>query len=264
MKIVAVLSAVNGAGSTTVAAHLATALHLQKRQTLAFDFCTDNLLRLHFGMPWSDHSGLAADLMQRRDWHKAAYRSAAGVDFVPFGKLDNEETLDRFIDWLKERPTWFANQLSTVQATHDAVVICDCPRMPATLREQVLAAADLVLLICRPETVSFASSTRIAAEVGMAHGPSTRIVLNGFDPSRRLDRDISVLLRTQHKSSLSPVVVRYDESLREALSCKQTVFDFAPSSQAAYDYTALATWTLARLGHGSTNVKSSTASARLH
>lgn len=248
MKVVAVLSAIGGAGATTIAAHLATALHLQKRQTLAFDFCTENLLRLHFGMSWNDNGGFAADLLQGRDWHKSAYRSATGVDFVPFGQLTSEESLDRLTGWLKEHPGWFRNQLSAIQAPHDTITICDCPRMPAALREQVLTAADLILLVCSPDTVSYASATRIAAEVRMAHGPSTMIVLNGFDSSRRLDRDISVLLRTQHKASLSPVVVHRDESLREALACKQTVFDFAPSSQAAYDFSALATWTLARLG----------------
>jgi cellulose biosynthesis protein BcsQ len=124
--------------------------------------------------------------------------------------------------------------------------------MPHALREQVLAVADLVLLVCSPDSLAYACATRIASDVHHAHGPSTMIVLNGFDSSRRLDRDISVLLRTQHKQSFSPVIVHRDESLREALACKQMVFDFAPSSQSAYDFSALATWTLARLGHEET------------
>lgn len=249
-KVVAVIGALGGAGATTVTAHLAVALVAQKRRALSVDFCPDNMMRLHFGMSWLDHGGFAADLLQGKEWHGAAYRSGNGHDFVPFGQLTADAELDRLVDWLRPQPYWFKEQLATLHLPSETVILCDCPRMPAVLREQCLAAADLVLLVGAPDTVSFAIAARIADGVMQEQATPTMIVLNAFDPSRRLDRDIAVLLRTQYRHAFSPVVIHRDESLREALACKQTVFDFAPSSQAAYEFSALATWTLARLGQG--------------
>jgi cellulose synthase operon protein YhjQ len=255
VEIVAVLGAVGGAGATTIAAHLSAALSLQKRNTLVFDWCADNLLRLHFGMSLNDRMGWATCLLDKADWYTAAYRSSNNVDFVPFGQLHNDGELDRLTSWLKDQPSWFRNQLNKLNLPPDTIVVCDCPRMPAALRDQVLSVADAVLLVTSPDSVSYTKTTHMVARIeAIAHAqpnaaPETLLLLNGFDSSRRLDRDISVLLRTQHKNRLSPVLIHRDESLREALACKQTVFEFAPSSQAAHDFATLATWTLARLGH---------------
>lgn len=205
-------------------------------------------MRLHLGMPLSDRAGWAVNLLEGRDWHAVAYRSGNGLGFVPFGQLHDESELDRLQDWLGRQPDWFRRQLSFLRMPDETIVVCDCPRMPAVLRTQVLSVADLVLMVTTPDSVSYAAATRVAAGVEQAAGTHMAMVLNGFDSSRQLDRDISLLMRTQHKQGLSPVVIHRDESLREAVACKQTVFEFAPSSQAAYDFTALATWTLARLG----------------
>lgn len=248
MKVVAVVGVVGGAGATTTVAHLSGALSLQHRDTLSFDFCPANFLRLHFGMSWKDNGGFASNLLQGNDWHAAAYESANGLRFVPFGTLESDAALGQLTAWLNEHPDWFKSQLAAVQTDVETIVLCDCPLTPGALREQVLTAADLVLLVCSPDTLAYACATRMASEARHAHGPATAIVLNGFDSSRRLDRDISVLLRTQYKPVFSPVTVHRDESVREAFACKQLVFDFAPSSQAAYDFSALATWILSRLG----------------
>lgn len=250
MKVVAVISAVGGAGATTVAAHLSTALSLQQRETLSFDWCWENRLRLHFGMAVSEDTGWAISLLQESDWHAAAFRSSNGLDFIPFGHLNNDDQLDQLVNRLRAQPDWFRNQLSLLRVPAETIVVCDCPRMPAVLRDQVLSVADLVLTITAPDIVSYATATHIARGAAEAGAMQTVTVLNGFDASRQLDRDISVLLRAYHKAFFSPVVVHRDESLREAVACKQTVFDFAPSSQAAYDFSALATWALARLGRG--------------
>ena len=248
MKLIAVIGVVGGAGATTTVAHLAGALSLQKRHALSFDFCPTNFLRLHFGMSWADNGGFAASLMQGEDWHAAAYHSAGGLCFVPFGTLENEAALERLTERLNASPQWLKSELAAIQTDDDTIVVCDCPLAPGALRDQVLAAADLVLLICRPDTLGYAEATRIARAAQTEHAPATMIVLNGFDPSRRLDRDIAVLLRTQYKQFFAPVIVHRDEAVREAIACKQMVFEFAPASQAAYDFSALATWTLARLG----------------
>lgn len=249
MKVVAVMGVMGGAGGTTVAANLAAGLAVHKRPTLSFDFCPDNLLRLHFGLAWNEAAGFAPALLQAQEWQSAAFRSAAGLDFVPFGQLADETDLDRLSRQLSGQPGWFRTQLAALHLPEETVVVCDTPRSHPVLRAQVLRRADLVLLVCAPDAVSYAFATQMLANADAGNGPETMIVLSGFEPARRLDRDIAVLLRTGFKSRLSPAVIHRDEFLRESLACKQTVFEFAPSSQAAHDFGALATWTLSRLGH---------------
>lgn len=249
MKVVAIIGANGGAGATTVTAHLAAALAAQNKSVLGMDFCPENFLRLHFGMLWNDGTGFAPQLLAGQPWHEAAFRSAGGVDFVPFGQLPSEAALQRLCDWFSRHPDWFGERLKEVQLPADTLVICDCPRLSATLSAQVLARADLVLVVMTPDAISYAAATQTLHAV-MAEGegaPPASIVLNAFDPSRDLDRDIAALLRTGFQRALAPVTVHRDESLREALACKQTVFDAAPSSQAAYEFSALATWVVAHV-----------------
>ncbi|HXU92879.1 MAG TPA: cellulose synthase operon protein YhjQ/BcsQ, partial [Gallionella sp.] len=71
-------------------------------------------------------------------------------------------------------------------------------------------------------------------------------LLNGFDPTRELDRDIAELLRVDLGAHLCPVTIHRDESVREALASKLSLEAYAPDSQAYDDFAALATWLIAR------------------
>lgn len=247
MRTVAVLGAAGGSGVTTVAAHLAAGLHATHKHTLAFDLSPDNVLRLHFGMTWQDPSGFAPALLAGADWHAATFRSAAGLDFVPFGQLASDPELDRLVSFFADQPMWLRKQLQQLALPPETVAVCDCPRAPVALMAQALGAADLALLVLAPDAVAYAVATRMLERIRALGGPPTALLLNGFDPARRFDRDIAVLLRSAFQDSLVPVTIHRDAFLNEALACKQTVFDFAPSSQAAHEFTAVSTWVLARL-----------------
>jgi cellulose synthase operon protein YhjQ len=243
------MGAAGGVGTTTVASHLATALMQQQRSALCFDFCPTNVLRLHFGAALDEDDGFAAALMGDRDWRDTCYSGASGVQFVPFGVLKNDGVLDQLSQRFGDQPTWFGNVLDELDLDMNTIVICDCPRWPFALRDQVLAAADLRIVVCLPDPLSLMGATRFArqthGESGSRHG---MILLNRFDAARALDRDVQLLLRRQHGHLTVPVTIHEDEYVREALAHKQTIFDYAPTSQVALEYAALATWTTARSG----------------
>lgn len=245
MSIVAIVGAAGGAGATTVTAHLATAIVQQDRPVLCFDFCPSNALRLHFGACFDDPDGFATALLAGAPWQDCAYASADGVRFLPFGAMADDAALERLCAWLQERPNWFRYSVAAIDLPADTIVLCDCPRLPAALRNQVLAAADIVLVSCAPDPLSLASATRLASQLHDA-GRVALILLNGFEAGRALDRDMQLILRRQYGALAAPVTIHRDESLREALACKQTVFDYAPASQAAQEFAALATWAIVR------------------
>ena len=246
VSVIAIIGAAGGAGATTVTAHLAAAIVQQDKAVLCFDFCPTNVLRLHFGAPLDAPEGFASALLAGLPWQHAAYASASGVRFLPFGALDDDAALERLCGWLQERPHWLRDSIAAIDQPADTIVLCDCPRLPAALRNQVLAAADIVLVSCAPDPLSLAAATRLAGPLQGNAGRFARILLNGFEAGRTLDRDMQLILRHQHATLAAPVTIHRDESVREAIACKQTVFDYAPGSQAAQEFAALATWAIMR------------------
>lgn len=246
MTVVAIIGATGGTGATTVTAHLATAIVQQNRPVLCFDFCPTNVLRLHFGAAFDDPAGFATALIAGLPWQDRAYASASGVRFLPFGALDDDAALERLCTWLQARPHWLRDSITAIDLATDTIVLCDCPRLPAALRNQVLAAADVVLVSCAPDPLSLAAATRLVGQLQGGAGRIARVLLNGFEAARKLDCDMQLLLRRQLASLAAPVSIHRDESLREALACKQTVFDYAPGSPAAQEFAALATWLIMR------------------
>lgn len=248
-NLACVIGTSGGAGASTVAAHLAAARAARKKDALALDFCPNNVLRLHFAMPWEDETGFAPALLNGSAWHEAAYCSAGGTSFIPFGQLQDDAELALLTKILAEQPDWLAQRLNEIELTPDALVVCDCPHAFPALHQQALQLADQVLIVMTPDPLSYAHATQMA--MAATDGPEISILLNGFNPARELDRDILALLRANFGGQLAPVIIHQDESLREAFACKRTVLEFAPSSQAAYEFQALATWLAAHLAHKS-------------
>ena len=246
MNVIAVIGAAGGVGTTTVASHLATAIVQQDKAVLCFDFCPTNVLRLHFGAALAEGQGFAAALLADGCWQDQAWTSASGVCFLPFGALADDAALERLSVWLEAWPSWFRDNIARIDLPADTIVVCDCPRLPAALRKQVLAAANLTLVVCAPDPLSLAAATRIASQSRDTEGHESAILLNGFQAARTLDRDMQLLLRRQHQNLCVPIVIHRDESLREALAHKQTIFDYAPDAQVALEFSALATWVIVR------------------
>ena len=255
LKVIAIIGAGGGVGTTTVAAHLASAIAEQNKPVLCFDFCPTDVLRLHFGAALTDSSGFVTALLAGQPWQEACFTNASGVSFLPFGALPDDAALGQASAWMQARPDWFDSALDSLALPPESIIVCDCPRLPAALHSPALAAADLIIVVCTPDPLSLAAASRMAQQL---HYPGARaadgaaractILLNRFEAARRLDRDIHLLLQRRHGQLVAPVVIHRDESVREALATKQTVFEFAPQTQAAHEFAALATWTIARTG----------------
>lgn len=248
MNVVSITGICGGVGATTATAQLAAALAMRGRYVVAFDFSPHNTLRLHFGMPWEDGNGLVSQVMSGKPWNEAGYRCENGVDFLPFGQCGWQESED-FYRMLHQDSAWLASRLGELDNSADPCVLIDCPRTGYALRSQVYALSDLIVVVLAADTMSYAAIPEFRA--CLAPGDAAKVVylLNGFDPTRALDRDIAKLLRFDLKTCFCPVTIHRDESVREALASKLSVDAYAPYSQASGDFAALTTWLAARLTH---------------
>jgi cellulose synthase operon protein YhjQ len=94
-----------------------------------------------------------------------------------------------------------------------------------------------------PEMSSLACLGSLEAlDAGSANGEKALYLLNQFDASSPLHRDVRALLQQQLGDRLLPFVLRRSSLVSEALAEGMTVIDYAPGSEVAADYHDLAGW----------------------
>ncbi|HXU92536.1 MAG TPA: cellulose biosynthesis protein BcsQ, partial [Gallionella sp.] len=213
MKVVSITGIRGGVGTTTVAAQLGSILSTRKRQVIALDFSPQNTLRLHFGMHWEDGNGLVPQVLSGAPWNEAAYRCENGVDFVPFGKC-REQDIASFDRQLQQDPNWLPSRLGELEVDDEAFILIDSSTCGA-LRSQAQARSDLILAVLEADTLSYAALAESKNLFAPDVAEKVVYLLNGFDPTRELDRDIAELLRVDLGARLCPVTIHRDESVRE-------------------------------------------------
>jgi cellulose synthase operon protein YhjQ len=239
MKRVALVGVKGGAGTTTVTANLANALAAGGRRVVVVDLSPGNDLRLHLGMDAHDPAGLAVQVERREPWNEAAFVAASGVHFIPFGA----PTQDALTDLCAREPAWLSARISELDLAAEDFVLIDCPLSPMALYQAGTAAAEVVLRVFRPDPLFYAALLLHRQSDGW-------LIINSFNPSLELDRDMHDLLRAEFRASTSPVTIHRDEHLRRAVAQRESVLDLYPNSQASADFSNLATWLVAAAASG--------------
>jgi len=237
MRIVAVRSIKGGSGATSTAANLGAALQAEGVPVLMIDLCPTNMLRLHFGMNWQDDNGLVKQITHDKPWYDAAYQSETGINFVPYGKISSDKERTRLPTLFIKDPDWLSKSLAQLDLDPACWIIIDCPSSNTYISEAVSSHAQHTLLVMTADPACYASLQDFPVDADNSH-----CLVNRFNPLMALERDIYDLLQADYQRLMLPLNIHRDESIREALAYKQTVFPCAPHSQAAHDYTTLATW----------------------
>lgn len=238
MKVVALVGAGGGVGTSTLTAHLAAGLSAQGRPALALDLAPGNTMGLYFGMDFRDSRGLMSQLTTGEPWHAAVFHSPRGLDFLPYGIAPHQVPVAQ---------AWGVEQLRNASLAQGTTVVVDAGCGDTALQKNALDQANMVMVVVAADPASSVALPRILSQVLAKAGREVVVCLNRFNPSRRLDRDIAVVIRSELGERLSPRVVHEDESFREALALQQTVFDCAPSGQGAQDCHAQVTRMVSRL-----------------
>lgn len=247
MITVAVVSMKGGVGRTTVAANLGALLAQgAPDQILLVDFDPGNQVELHFDLPALEGAGLARATLRGLGWSRALHRRLDGFACLPFGEVGDEER-GEFERRLGERPELLGERLEELSLASARVAVIDAAPGPSVYFQSVLPLADLAIVVAHADAASFATLPSLRAQL-MRHRPlrpgpgGTYLLLNDVDEGRRLGRDVRVAFAAESDLPLLPFVVHRDEAVCEALACRRTVAEQAPSSQAAADLRRLAAW----------------------
>ena len=245
MRIVAVISPKGGVGKTTMTANLAAELARQGERITVLDLDPQNALRLHFGMSYEENAGISVGRLEN-DWHHVLFESAYGVDFLPYGTID-EKQRDIFEDHIRHNPDWLQSHLQQLGLEEEAVILIDTPPGPSLYLQQVLQVANVGVVVLKPDAASYSTIPSIESLIQFYAGSRPSFlgycyVLNQMDASKQLCRDVYGMLRTNLRERFVPTAIHKDEAVSEALACQMPVSFYAQYSSATHDVQQLATW----------------------
>lgn len=199
MKIIAVYNIKGGVGKTSTAVNLAYLSAARGRRTLLWDLDAQGaatfILRVR---PRVKGGGRA--LIKARTPLDAAIK---GTDFDGLDLLPADFTyrhLDLLLDAQKKPTRQLARLLRSLTTQYDDVYL-DCPPSMSLLSENVLRAADTVLVPLIPTTLSVRTMDQLTEFVDDLAGSRPRVL--GFfsmvDRRKRLHREVVDTLPTQRK-----------------------------------------------------------------
>jgi len=232
MAVIALQGIRGGTGTTSVTAALAWGLAQLNEKVLVIDFSPENLLRLHFGMPFAQARGWRYAHNTGEPWQNSALRYHSHLDFLPYGHATPGDARQPDFDWQKA-----ITQLKNT-GVYDWILI-DSPAADPLTAQKI---ADSTVVLLHADTQSH---TRLHQYVLPANG---RYLLNQFIPSSQLQQDI-LLLWQETLPVLIPVILHRDEAMAESLAAKQPAGEWNSNSKISREINTLANWFLLHLRH---------------
>ena len=225
-----------GVGSTSLLAGLGYALQHLGERVLMVDLCVENLLRLHFNLAFAEAGGWARSALNGDTLKPQTQTVDEGLALIPYGALDDRECT-RVEALLAEHPGRFARW---IKEWGDGVdwLLFDLPQQwPA---HTAVGTGDMQIRVLEADP---------ACDVLLGQtGPvNAWWLVNRYDPSHLLQRDLQLVWRQQEAQRFVPISVHRDAAMAEALACRAPVGRYASDSQAANDVDRLAAWCRAQV-----------------
>ncbi len=234
-----------GVGRTTLVANLASVLTQRGRRVVAIDLDSQNGLYLHFGIEAGSVTAICmpADPTTRAPSRGGRAREGADQPCVPFAWGDH-----RAADEVMEvNPDWLGHRVEALQPTGCEIVLLDTPSQATPWLKQALESADVVVSVITPDTAAYATLPATEALLHETRGDRSDglgafWLVNRFDGTDTLGRDVLSSLRGALKTRVLPMVIHEDLVVREALARQRTLVVEPGDSQVLADLGQLAEW----------------------
>jgi len=230
LPTLALVSLAGGTGKTSMTASVGCLLAAEGIRTLLVDTHIYGLMPLFFGA---------------RELSPGSSRTFASPDSAPVRVM----TLDRAAHDGEQDITCAQSPLEQIVHHADGVdrILIDVSTASTELLRQFLPLSPTVLVVLMPDMASIVSLQtlqQMLEELEQESGRSIEVfyVLNQFDPSLRLHRDVRERLTRQLGRRFLPFAVRRSNAVNEALAGGMTIVDYAPEAQTTEDLMDLAHW----------------------
>lgn len=259
MRSIAVMNQKGGVGKTTTTVNLAAALAAKGHRVMVVDLDPQAHSTFHFGLEPTPDEPTVYDLLTD-DATIAEVRREINVTSESKLKLIGSHldlaAAELELTGVVGRETILRNKLAADPEPLDYLLI-DCPPSLGILTINALAAVDEVLIPLQPHFLALHGLSRLLETIGLISERIndrlrlTGVVLCMYDAGTRLAAEVSQDVETffeQSRGTDTPWAnartfqtrIRRNIRLAEAPSFGQSIFQYAPTSNGAEDYRALA------------------------
>lgn len=253
--VIGVVNQKGGVGKTTTSVNLGAALAEKGKKVLLLDIDAQANLTTHLGLgPKEDSQGVEDGalvpeftiydvLKGSKTIHEVIIHRSEKLHVVPSSLLLSAADLE--LGGVVGRELILKRALDKVKNEYDVVVI-DCPPALGLLSLNALAAVEKVVIPVQSEYLALHGVRQLLDtidQVRSIYNPT--LVVGGVliclhDSRKRLARAVADTIRNYFGNLVFTSVVRSNVSLAEAPASGQTIFEYAPKSSGAEDYSALA------------------------
>ena len=243
LKVIPVINNKGGVGKTTTAVNLAAGLAREGRRTLLVDLDGQGSASLSLGVK-REEPGSAAALYRLAPLSGTIRPTSVPNLSVSPGTLALAN-VDVRLSAVPNRVSRLRQVLATVQDDYD-VILLDCSPSASLLTVNTLVAADALIIPLTPDylavqgLLSFGELIRNVRKAIGRVAPVLGIALTNADPDADATAAVSDALRGRFGGKVFNTIVRPDDALRTAPIHGLDVFGYAPDSNGAADYAALA------------------------
>jgi cellulose biosynthesis protein BcsQ len=238
MQILAVTNIKGGVGKTTTAVNLAWLAAASGRRTILWDI---------------DPQGAATYILRGEPNQRASARKLvqgkrepsellAGTDYEYLRLLPADVSYRNFDIYMSDRKHRTKQLMTMSRTLRDAcdLLVLDCPPGMSLLSENVLRAADALIVPMLPAPLSLRMIDQLVAYVERSGWPDLRVLpfFSMVDRRRSLHRDVIEAARAQYPEILQTEIPYWSEIERMTVR-RAPLPSFAPASPAALVYAAL-------------------------
>ncbi len=250
VRIISIINQKGGCGKTTTAINLAGVFAERGLRTLLVDMDPQSHCAAGLAIPEQRidlHIGDAMLALPDRpvDPARLLWRVSRNLDLAPSTmKLAALEATRGDLAGQADPERRLGRALAPLAADHDICLI-DCSPAIGLLAFNAMAAASEIIVPVETGFFSLQGASKqvstikaVGKRLGMT--PMYRLLATMHDPASVLAADLLEELRRRFPGKVLPVVIRHNQSLREAASFGQPVIEYAPDSAGSEDYRALA------------------------
>ena len=240
-KVIAIANHKGGCGKTTSTINIGAALAAMKHSTLLVDLDPQANLTISMGIdPDSCEQSIYTALAGGEPAPmKAAEKldvitansDLVGAELELVAAEDRERRLERVLEPLQDRYQY---------------ILLDCPPSMGLLTLNALTAADAVAVPLQAQYLALHGLAKIQQLVGMVQQNLNgrlsvpAVFLTQYDSRKVLHRNTKEMAEGALGRQLCKAVIRDNVALAEAPTQGQTIYQYAPKSNGAADYMALA------------------------
>lgn len=256
MKI-GILNQKGGVGKTTTSVNLSAALADLGKKVLVIDIDAQSNSTTHLGLGSEGEEAEQGEesssslpqftiydvLKGSKELSEVAFQRSENLSVVPSSLLLSAADLE--FGGVVGRELMLKKAIERVDEQYDTIVI-DCPPALGLLTLNALAAVDKVIIPVQSEYLALHGVRQLLDTVDQVRGVYNQELAVGgvliclHDSRKRLARAVSDTIRSYFGELVFETVIRSNVSLAEAPSTGQTIFEYAPKSAGAEDYSALA------------------------